>query len=78
MPECILKFQLPEEKNALRTAIKGKEWAEVVYQLDKYLRDEFPVQEHKFSNLEELAEIIRNELWRLLTYYNLSFDEIDG
>lgn len=76
MPKCILEFQLPDEERTLRTAVDGKRWAEVVYELDKYLRDEFPEQKHNFSNLNELAEIIRKKLWWLLTYYHLSFDEI--
>lgn len=63
--EAILKFNLPEEKEEFETAVSGGNYKSALYELDQYLRNK--AKHSSNENESEIAQIVRDELYRLMS-----------
>jgi hypothetical protein len=64
--KAILEFNLPEDQPELNSAIKGKDWKHVCWQMDQYLLKEI---KHNTNNSDydiDLLEEIRDELYSFM------------
>ncbi|HQJ56172.1 MAG TPA: hypothetical protein PLH46_00890 [Caldisericia bacterium] len=65
--ECILKFNLPEEKEEMELALKAMNYYSFVEDLDDKLRIWLKHGQHDFKTPEDVMEFIRE----LIVEYNL-------
>ena len=65
MPECILKFNLPEEKSEFEMSYKGQDYRIIIDNIDNKLR-EFQKYGHTFKSADELLSFIREFISELL------------
>lgn len=70
--EATLKFNLPEEEIEFNTAINASNYKNALWEINQFLRNK-----SKWSSDEnegEIAEIIRDELYRLMSENNVTLD----
>ncbi len=72
----ILLFRLPEENGEFMLAKRGSEWACVLQNVDKKLRDCLKYG-HSFVCVSDALEGIRNYLNEEMQDANLSFDDLN-
>ena len=76
--KAILRFTLPEENNDFMLAKKGSEWANVLYTVDKRLRDWLKYGlPPTFKSAERALEGIREILNEEMQASNLTFDDLN-
>lgn len=68
MPQGILKFELPEEREEFETAQKAGSWASFAFEIDQWLRSKIKYQENQQTTYQD----IRDELHRLLDEHDLN------
>jgi len=77
----ILRFDLPEENNEFMLAKKGSEWANVLYTVDKRLRDwlkyGFPPTPSPFESVRDTLESVRVCIHEEMQASNLTFDDLN-
>ena len=66
MPTATLSFTLPEDGNALRTALKAGEMASLLWNLDQRLRSGLKHGWRQGETLDSVAEEIRREIGPLI------------
>lgn len=66
MPNATLSFTLPEDENALKTALKAGAMASVLWNLDQTLRRGLKHGWNPSETLDTLAEEIRREISPLI------------
>jgi hypothetical protein len=66
MPNATLSFTLPEDSDALKTALKAPEMASVLWNLDQRLRSGLKHGWNPSETLDTLAEEIRREIGPLI------------
>lgn len=80
MAKAILEFDLnePDDKEAHKRAVKSLDMALALWDMDQYLRsqikysDEYELTDEQYKTLEET----RDKLHKILSEYNISFDEL--
>ena len=80
MAKAILEFDLnePDDKEAHKRAVKSLDMALALWDMDQYLRsqikysDEYELTDEQYNTLEET----RDKLHKILSEYNISFDEL--
>ena len=66
MPNATLSFTLPEDENALKTALKAGEMASLLWNLDQRLRSGLKHGWQQGETLDSVAEEIRREISPLI------------
>jgi hypothetical protein len=66
MPSATLSFTLPEDSDALKTALKAPEMASMLWNLDQRLRSGLKHGWNPSETLDTLAEEIRREIGPLI------------
>jgi hypothetical protein len=78
MGKIILEFDSDEEKDEARMALDGYRWKGVVWDIDQELRKitkyGFVGQKEATEEERALAELIREDLRRILDEFNLNLD----
>jgi len=74
--KAILRFDLPEENNEFMLAKRGSEWANVLYDVDKKLRDCLKYG-HTYGTVGDVLDDIRNFLNEEMQGANLTFDDLN-
>lgn len=70
--EATLKFNLPEENDEFNTAVNASNYKNALWELDQYLRNK---AKHSSDEPEgEIAQIVRDELFRLMSENNVILD----
>lgn len=75
MPEGILKFNLPEEREEFETAVNAPKWKGVVWEFDQELRKVVKYSDPKTPEEETVVntyEKIRDKLWEIIKEEDLS------
>lgn len=76
--KAVLRFNLPEENGEFMLAKRGSEWANVLYTIDKQLRDwlkyGLPLT---FKSAERALEGVRDSIQEEMQYSNLTFDDLN-
>jgi hypothetical protein len=70
--EATLKFNLPEETEEFNTAVNASNYKNALWELNQYLRNESKWSSDE--NKSEIAQIIRDELYRLMSENNVTLD----
>jgi hypothetical protein len=70
--EATLKFNLPEETEEFNTAVNASNYKNALWELNQYLRNESKWSSDE--NKSEIAQIIRDELYRLMSENNVILD----
>jgi hypothetical protein len=70
MPKVTKEYKLPEERAEYEMDCNAQKYYGVLWDFDQYLRNEI-----KYNNAPKEYEIIREELWRLLSDENISLDQ---
>lgn len=68
-----LEFWLPEADWEFQHAIRGGDWALIVWNIDQWLRDKLK-HGHEFTDADVVLEAIRDELWQEAESHGLSVD----
>lgn len=74
--KAILEFKLPEEDNEFKLAVRGSEWANTLYDVDRKLRDCLKYG-HSFASVNDALEGIRDFLNKEMQDINLTFDDLN-
>lgn len=72
----MLIFRLPQEDNEFMLAKRGSEWANVLYNIDKKLRDCLKYG-HTYDTVGDVLDGIRNFLNEEMHDSNLTFDDLN-
>ena len=72
--KAILEFELPDDKENFDAAVRGMDWALVVWNLDQQLRT-WIKHEHKFDDPVYALEGVREQLNEMLIDRGLQFPE---
>ncbi len=70
--EATLKFNLPEETEEFNTAVNASNYKNALWELNQYLRNESKWSSDE--NKSEIAQIVRDELYRLMSENNVALD----
>lgn len=70
--EATLKFNLPEETEEFETAVNASNYKNALWELNQYLRNESKWSSDE--NKSEIAQIVRDELYRLMSENNVILD----
>lgn len=70
--EATLKFNLPEETEEFETAVNANNYKNALSELNQYLRNE--TKWSSDENKVEIAQIVRDELYRLMSENNVTLD----
>ena len=70
--EATLKFNLPEETEEFETAVNANNYKNALSELNQYLRSESKWSSDE--NKSEIAQIVRDELYRLMSENNITID----
>ena len=70
--EATLKFNLPEETEEFNTAVNASNYKNALWELNQYLRNESKWSSDE--NKSEIAQIVRDELYRLMSENNVTLD----
>lgn len=70
--EATLKFNLPEENEEFNTAVNANNYKNALSELNQYLRNESKWSSDE--NKSEIAQILRDELCRLMSENNVILD----
>ncbi len=74
--KATLEFSLPEENNEFMLAKRGSEWANIVFNIDKKLRDCLKYG-HTYNTIVVALEGIRSFLTEEMQDSNLTFDDLN-
>lgn len=78
--KVILEFNLPEEDNEFKLAVRGSEWANTLYLIDKQLRDwlkyELPPTFRSAETIRALEDV-RDRIQEEMQDANLTFDDLN-
>lgn len=66
MPNATLSFDLPEDEQALKTALKAGEMASLLWEIDQRLRGKLKHGWQPDETLDSVAEEIRREIRPLI------------
>ena len=69
--EAILKFNLPEDRNEHKLALKGSKYYSCLWEIDQTLRSILK-HGHEYKDVEELAQYIRKTIAEMV-----DLDEIE-
>ena len=70
--EATLKFNLPEETEEFNTAVNASNYKNALWEINQYLRNESKWSSDE--NKSEIAQIVRDELYRLMSENNVTLD----
>ncbi len=70
--EATLRFNLPEETEEFNTAVNASNYKNALWEINQYLRNESKWSSDE--NKSEIAQIIRDELYRLMSENNVTLD----
>lgn len=70
--QVIMKFNLPDDKNALEVATKGEELALIIWELHQWLRENYKYD--KGDIIADDADKVNNKLKEIMLSYSLTFD----
>ena len=70
--EAILKFNLPEETEEFNTCVNASNYKNALWELNQYLRNESKWSSDE--NKSEIAQEVRDELYRLMSENNVILD----
>lgn len=70
--EATLKFNLPEENEEFSTAVNAVNYKNALSELNEYLRNE--IKWGSDENKSEIAQEVRDELFRLMSENNIIID----
>lgn len=75
--KAILEFQLPEDQFEFLRASKASDLANVVWEMDQYLRKKMKYESEDMSEeVFQTYEAVRNHLSNLMDEHGLQFDSI--
>ncbi len=70
--EATLKFNLPEETDEFNTCVNASNYKNALWELNQYLRN--TVKHSSDENKSEIAQIVKDELCRLMSENNVILD----
>lgn len=70
--QVIMKFNLPDDKNALEAATKGEELALIIWELHQWLRENYKYDKGDIT--VDDADKVNNKLKEIMLSYGLTFD----
>lgn len=70
--QVIMKFNLPDDKNALEVATKGEELALIIWELHQWLRENYKYDKGDIT--ADDADKVNNKLKEIMLSYSLTFD----
>lgn len=70
--QVIMKFNLPDDKNALEVATKGEELALIIWELHQWLRENYKYDKGDIT--VDDADKVNNKLKEIMLSYGLTFD----
>lgn len=70
--QVIMKFNLPDDKNALEVATKGEELALIIWELHQWLRENYKYDKGDIT--VDDADKVNNKLKEIMLSYSLTFD----
>lgn len=76
--KAIIEFNLPEDNDDFKLAIKGKDWWNVCWEMDKWLRQQYkymPDEEYSKDRYDTYYEA-REKLFELMNDNGVSLDDI--
>jgi len=59
--ECIIKFNLPEEEDDMKLALRGSQYYSFIFELDNDLRT-WLKHGHEFQDIEHLMRVLRDRI----------------
>jgi len=74
--QVIIKFNLPEETNELKLALRGNDYWSVLWDLSQLLRDKLKYG-HDHKTADEAIEAIQRELFGLIEDSGCPLDDIE-
>lgn len=70
--QVIMKFNLPDDKNALEASTKGEELALIIWELHQWLRENYKYDKGDIT--ADDADKVNNKLKEIMLSYSLTFD----
>ncbi len=74
--KATLTFDLPEETNEFKLAVRGGEYWGVLWDLTASLRRKVNKGEHDYKSAGEALGAVWDEIWRLLDDHGCPIDDI--
>ncbi len=74
--KAMLRFDLPEENNEFMLAKRGSEWANMLFDVDRKLRDCLK-HGHSFTSADNALDGIRDFLNEGMRDSSLTFDDLN-
>jgi hypothetical protein len=76
--KAILEFNLPEDNDDFKLATKGKDWWNVCWEMDQWLRQQYkymPDEEYSKERYDTYYEA-REKLFKLMSENGVSLDDV--
>jgi len=74
--QVILKFNLPEETDEFKMAIRGGDYWLVLWELSQLLRSKLKYG-HDYKTADEAIESIQSDFWDMIDDHGCPIDDID-